>query len=174
MPLWQRRSVVLAAVAVIAVLTGLVSITWPTRRGDVGFNVYRNQMTGIALVGYGMDLPTNNLADVQAYLAQHGAPANYNLPATLKNTTLTGCAIKSWLGAKVSMICFQSGKPLPPGQSSDVWFFVVNRNSVLHAPTDTAPIVTRVNRATTATWSEGDNLYVLVTDGDENFLKKYL
>ena len=173
-PLWQRRSVVLAAVAVIAVLTGLVSITWPTHREDFGFAVYKSEMTGAALVGYAMDLATNNAPAIQAYLARHQAPSDVILPERLKSATLTGCAIKSWQGAKVSMICFYSGKPLPVGQSSDLWLFVADSSSVSGAPTTEVPIIAPENRAMTASWTRNGKTYVLVTDGDEAFLRKYL
>jgi hypothetical protein len=173
-PMWQRRSVILAAVAVIAVLTGLVSITWPTHREDFGFDTYKSRMTGIALVGYAMDFPTNNAAEIQAYLASHNAPSDVVLPEPLKKTTLTGCAIRSWQGARVSMICFHSGKPLPSGQSSDLWLFVADSSSISGAPASTVPVIAGENRAMTACWTSGGKTYLLVTDGDEAFLKKYL
>ena len=91
-------------------------------------------MAGIALRGYAMDLTTNNPAQIRAYLAQNHAPADYVLPAPLEKTAMAGCAIESWQGAKVSMICFRTGKPLPPGEQSDLWLFVVDRASVKDAP----------------------------------------
>ena len=33
----------------------------------------------------------------------------------LTKVAVTGCAIQSWQGAKVSMICFRTGKPLAAG-----------------------------------------------------------
>ncbi len=173
-PLWQRRSVVLAAVAVIAVLTGLVSITWPAHREDFGFDVYKSRMTGIALVGYAMDFPTNNAAEIQAYLARNHAPADVVLPEPLKSATLTGCAIEGWQGARVSMICFHSGKPLASDQGSDLWLFVADATSISGAPTSAMPVIAPENRAMTACWTAGGKTYLLVTDRDEAFLRKYL
>ena len=43
---------------------------------------------------------------------------------------MTGCAIEGWQNAKVSMICFRTGKPLRPAEQSDLWLFVVDRASV--------------------------------------------
>ncbi len=172
-PVW-RRPAVLAVVAVIAVLTGIITSRWPTPREAPGYGIYQEQMTGTALRGYSMDMETNDPAQIRAYLARNGAPADYALTAPLRQTLLTGCAIKTWQGAKVSMICFRSGKPLAPGEKSDLWLFVINRTSVLGAPIAGSPFITPVNRAITASWSLGDKTYLLVTDGDADLLRKFL
>jgi hypothetical protein len=172
-PFWRRPTVVLAAVAALAVLMGLVSL-WRPSREDTGFNVYAERMTRNALRGYAMDLATNDPVQVRDYLARYGAPSDYTVPAPLARATLTGCAIMSWQGASVSMICFRSGKPLPPGQSTDLWLFVIHHASIAGAPTSATPSVASVNRAATARWTQGDETYLLVTDGDETFLRRYL
>jgi len=172
-PLWRRRSVVLAAVAAVAVLTGLITL-WPPPREDIGFAVYRERMTGLALAGYAMDLATNDPAQIRAHLAQFGAPSDYVVPAALQKATLTGCAIERWQRTKVSMVCFRSGQPVARGQASDLWLFVIDRASVPDAPAAASPTVTPVNRATTASWSEDGKTYVLVTDRDAAFLRNFL
>ena len=126
---WRRRAV-LAAAAVVVALVVLAPLWFQPRGNDDTFAIYRSRMAGVALRGYGMDLATNNPAPIRAYLAQKQAPADYVLPAPLEKTAVTGCAIEGWQGAKVSMICFRTGKPLPPGQQSDLWLFVVDRAAV--------------------------------------------
>ena len=170
-----RRNAVLAAAAVAAVALVVLAPLWFQHRGvDETFAIYRSRMAGIALRGYAMDLATNNPAQVRAYLAQNHAPADYVLPAPLGKTAVTGCAIESWQGAKVSMICFRTGKPLPPGQQSDLWLFVVDRSSVKNAPPIGSRQFAQVNKLMTVTWTEGDKLYVLGTEGDEQTLRQYL
>ena len=141
---------------------------------DNTFAILQNRMVGVALRGYGMDLMTNNPAPVRAYLAQNHAPADYVLPAPLEKTAVTGCAIQGWQGAKVSMICFRTGKPLPPGQQSDLWLFVVDRATVKDAPPAGSRQFVQVNQLVTVTWTEGDKLYVLGMEGDEQALRQYL
>jgi hypothetical protein len=169
----RRRSLILAGVAAAAVLTGLVSLWLPTRE-EPGFEMYQEQMTSLALCDYAMDLTTNSPVQVRAYLAQRGAPADYVVPGLLQQATLTGCAIESWQGARVSMVCYRSGKALPPGQSSDLWLFVIDRASVRGGPAAPSPTITRVNRAVTASWSEAGRTYLLVADGDEAFIRRFL
>jgi hypothetical protein len=131
-------------------------------------------MVGVALRGYAMDLMTNNPDQIRAYLAQNHAPADFVLPVALKQAALTGCAVEGWQSVKVSMICFRTAKsPAPDGQS-DLWLFVVDRTSVRGSPAGSSPQFSKVNRLVTATWTQGDKLYLLGTEGDEQTIKQYL
>ena len=72
------------------------------------------------------------------------------------------------------MICFRTGKPLPPGQSSDLWLFVVDRAAVQNAPPSGPPQIKPVNQLITAVWTQGDKVYLLGTEGNEQILRQYL
>jgi len=174
----QRRNTVFAAVAAMAavvILLIVLSSSWlPRRPNDDTLAVYRNQMVGIALRGYGMDLMTNDPVQVRAYLARNTAPSDYVLPAALQKTDVTGCAVEGWQNVKVSMICFRTGRPLPPNQSSDLWLFVVDRASLKDAPESSQPRFIAVNQLITAIWAQGDKVYLLGTEGDESAIRKYL
>jgi hypothetical protein len=87
---------------------------------------------------------------------------------------MTGCAIENWRGTKFSMICFRTGQPLPPGQQSDLWLFVVDRSQLKDAPPAGSRQFVRVNRLQTVTWTEGGKLYVLGLEGSEQTLRQYL
>jgi len=170
---WRPRAV-LAAAAVVMALVLLASFWFQPRGNDDTFAIYRSRMVGVALRGYWMDLATNNPAQIQGYLARNRAPADYVLPAPLAKIAATGCAIESWQGAKVSMICFHTGKPLPPAQPSDLWLFVIDRTAVKDAPPAGSRQFVRVNKLMTVTWTQGDKLYVLGVEGDEQALRQYL
>ncbi len=135
---------------------------------------YRSQMTGIALRGYGMDLLTNNPATIYDYLAEKKAPADFALPVALQKVAVTGCAIQGWQSGKVSMICFRTGKPLPPDQSSDLWLFVADRSAIKDSPATTEFHFAAVNQLMTVAWAEGDKFFLLETEGDEATLRKFL
>jgi hypothetical protein len=87
---------------------------------------------------------------------------------------VTGCAIESWQDVKVSMNCFYTGKPLPPGEQSDLWLFVIDRASVKNAPPAGPPQLARVNDLITAVWAQGTKLYLLGTEGDEQTIRRLL
>jgi hypothetical protein len=136
--------------------------------------IYRSRMVRAALTGYAMDLTTNSLQPVRSYFAQRRAPADYELPVGLQKAALIGCAVEKWHGANVSLVCFRTGKPLPPGASSDLWLFVVDRSSLPQAPPPGAPELANVNRLITATWTAGDKVYLLCMVGDKTALRAYL
>ena len=171
---WQRN-IPLRVVAATIVASLILAILWlRPQGGDNTLAIYRNRMVGTALRGYAMDLATNNPAQIRAYLELNRAPADYVLPGPLQNVAVTGCAIESWQDAKVSMICFRTGKPLPPGVQNDLWLFVVDRASVKSAPSAGPPQLAKVNRLVTAVWIQGDKLYLLGTEGDAQTIRRLL
>ena len=160
---FRRQRMILAAAAAIVALVLLTPLWFQRRQSDDTYAIYRNQMASIALRGYGMDLVTNNPASVRDYLAQNHAPADYVLPAPLGKTAVAGCAIEDWQGTKVSMVCFRTGRPLPPGEQSDLWLFVIDRSRMKEAPPAEARQFVQLNRFGMMTWTQGDKLYVLGT-----------
>ena len=176
----RERSVVwkvnaaLAVAAVVLMAFVLAGLWLHQPAAGNSLAIYQNRMAGVALRGYAMDLMTHDPQKVRAYLQQNGAPADYALPESLQKTAMTGCAVESWQGARVSMICFHTGKPLPSGEQSDLWLFVVDRNTVKNPPPAGAPQLAKVNDLMTATWTQGNRLYVLGTKGDEETLRRLL
>jgi hypothetical protein len=73
------------------------------------------------------------------------------------------------------MLCFQSGRPLAPGQQSDLWLFISESTVAKDAPTATTPIVEKSGGLVTASWTVGNRTYVLATEGnDKQLLGKFL
>jgi len=170
----RRRLAFATLAAAVAGLILLAALTFPFRPADDTFTVFRSRMVKIALRGYAMDLATNNAVEIRSYLARNRAPADYVLPASLQPVKMIGCAVQRWQNAKVSMICFHTGKPLPPGQQGDLWLFVVDRASVKSAPETDLPRLAAVNRLVTATWVKDGKLYLLETEGTAPAIRPYL
>ncbi len=163
--------------AVAAVVTFLVGIDFgygPLHDAKDRYAAYRKRMVEAALRGYAMDVTTSNQVRVQEFLEANHSPTNYPLSAGLKKATLAGCAVPSWQGNPVSMICFQTGRPLPPGEQSDLWLFVTSRQTLAKADLPPNPVFDRVNKAITASWSDEHNDYLLATVGDKALLQGYL
>ncbi len=156
----------------------LLSILWWPRSGaDNTLAIFQNDMARTAQSPYAMDLLANRAAPIRDYLAGKGAPADFVLPAGLERAALTGCAVEGWQGAKVSMVCFRTGRPLPPNAASDLWLFVVDRSALQNPPDAATPQlakVAKVNSLITATWTQGDKVYFLGTEGAEADLRQYL
>ena len=176
---WHTRPVTLrhlVAVAAGVILLFGIGLWWSgqTPREDRSFATYRSRMVSTALRAYGMELETNDLASIRAFLKQRGAPGDFVSPPGLAQATGTGCLTVPWRGGRAAMICFQTGRPRPPGQSSDLWFFVVDRAVVPDAPETATPQVTTVNAVTTASWTQQGKTYVLAVEGDATLLRKFL
>lgn len=170
----QRTALVTSAVLAMVVL---LLMLWPSGRPtDDTFAIYRSRMISGALRGYAMDLETNNPAAIRNYLARKNAPADYVLPAALQHLEMTGCAVQRWQGTKVAMLCFRTGRPMPPGQGSDLWLFIVDRSSVKESPDAGLALakLAPVHRLMTATWTEGGMLYLLGTPGDGQTIRQFL
>ena len=132
---WSTRPVTarhLVAVATFVIVISVFGFWWSNQTPveDKSFPAYRARMVSTALRAYGMELQTNNLASIRAYLREHRAPDDFISPAGLAQTTPLGCLTVPWQNYKVAMICFKTDRPLPPGQESDLWFFVITNASV--------------------------------------------
>ena len=134
-----RPMVFLRAAAVLVLCLGLAALFWPSHAREDDFNTYRTRMTRTALQLYGMGLETNDLQSINAYFNEHKAPADYVLPGGMSKAQLVGCAVLKWQGQPVSMVCFQSGRPLAAGQKSDLWLFVIDQSLVRNGPLPVHP-----------------------------------
>jgi hypothetical protein len=171
-PSWRRPVVLAAAAAIVLLLIAGSLLMKPREPHD--FTGYRSAMVSTALRTYGMDLETSDLGEIRAFLAKNNAHADYVLPPELQRAQSTGCVVLTWQGKRVSMICFHSGKPLGPGEKSDLFLFIADRSALPDAPAQTAPALQKVNRLITASWSRDGKTYILAGHGDEEFLQQFL
>lgn len=173
-PLW-RRPAVLTAVTVVVLLMATAGLWWPSTSSDPAtFDNFRRRMVGTALRTYSMDLETNDVRQIRSFLAQYQTHADFVAPQPLAEQPLVGCGVLKWQGHRVAMICFRSGRPLAPGEKSDLFLFVIDQASLPSATLGPAPDVTPVSRLATASWSAGNKVYVLAGTEDEAALRRYL
>jgi len=163
LPWWQRRAVV-AMLACVVIGFALVSI-WrtigPVGAEDLSFAGYRQRMVRTALRAYGMDLETNDVAQVRSFLAAQRAPADFVLPAALAQPPAVGCGVLSWQGKPVTMVCFRTGRPLEAGSKSDLFLFVIAGKDVKGSADLAEKQFAKVSDLATASWRDGDKVYVL-------------
>jgi len=157
------------------VLLGLLAAFWPGRHvAENSLAIFQDRMVRVALSPYSMDLVTNSPAPIRTYLAQNHAPSDFILPEPLQHLTLTGCAVEGWQNGHAAMICFHTGRPLTQGASSDLWLFVVDRDTVADAPKNSVAKIAKVNRLMTATWEHNGKVYFLGVAGNEQTVRQYL
>lgn len=172
--LWWRRPVILAAAATLAIFLSLGSLWLSTTQSkeDVSFAAYRSRMVRTAVKAYGMDLETNDVTQIRAYLAQKQAHADYVLPKKLDPASSVGCGVLSWQGKPVTMVCFRTGKPLAAGMKSDLFLFVIGEQDLAEAPRLNPPAFAPVSNLVTASWSEGGKVYVLAAPEESDLRKR--
>jgi hypothetical protein len=165
---WWRNPVRLAAAAALVLLAGVASLWFRPRVPD-GFTDYRARMVSTALrVGtYQMSIVTNDMAPVRQFMEARGAPSDYRLTRGLGDLSLTGGDSLHWRGHPVSMVCFDRG------DKQMLYLFVLPRTA-LKDPPPAVPELAKVNKLLTASWTEGDKVYLLAGPEEAGFTRKYL
>jgi len=168
-PTPRTKQTVALAVLCVLLLAGVV--VWVLQpREDTSFANFQARMVSTVARGYPrMDLETSDAKKIREALAQKGGPADYVLPETLQKVAMTGCASLEWQGKPVSMLCFNSGKSSEP----DLFLFIINRSNAPKAPATAQPQFVQRNRFATASWSYGQEVYLLAGRGEETFLRSY-
>jgi hypothetical protein len=163
-PVWLRT--VWLAVATVVILAGVAGV-WLTPRPADRFANYQTRMVSGALREYRMDIKTNDMHLVRQGLAARGAPADYVVPERLARLHLTGGGRLSWRSNPVAMVCFDRG-------DNQMLFLFILKRSALKDPPPATPRLTKVNELMTASWSQGDETYLLAGPEEADFLQKYL
>lgn len=169
---WWRRPAfqALAAAAGIVLVAGLAWFWARPAPGD-RFADYRDQIVRGVQRFYdmnSMDMLTNNLSEIRAYLAQNSAPADYVLTKPMEKLPGIGCNILKWRSNKVSLVCLDSGN------TNILYLFVVDRSAVSDPPPAGPPRFVRIRKLLSASWSEENRVYILAAGGEEEFLRRFL
>lgn len=174
-PVWQK--VVLAAGALAVACMAIMFVSSHIRPSEPhDFASFRSYMGGVAEKGYGMDFNSSDLDAIRTFLAQNKAIADYVVPENLqKNAKALGCVSTSYQGKSVTMVCFQTGRPVTdPAHPSDLWLIIAANTIAKDTPQAAKPKFEKSNDLITASWTVGNRTYVLATKGDAQFLSKYL
>lgn len=163
--IWWRHPMLWSAAAMLMVLLG--AGLWLSDGADKNnLRTFRSRMVGAVLRQYTMDIATNDMSRVRAYLASRNAPADYTLPDKLGRLPVSGGGVLSWQGQKVSMVCLDS---LSQGT---LFLFVVNDSSLDDGPR-AAREFQQVNKLGTVSWNANGKTYVLAGSGGSAALEQY-
>jgi hypothetical protein len=160
---WSGPKRLLAVAAIALFASGL--LLW-MRPHDVShtFASFRSRMVGEVLRVYAMDILTNNPSEVRKYLAEKGAPADFGLPRNLEKLPVLGGGRLYWGAKPVAMMCFE-------GKSKETLFlFVLKANEVSSPDGLERPVIENVKGLPSASWKQGENIYVLAGRIDPNEL----
>jgi hypothetical protein len=165
--IWREHRAIIVAAAAALVLAIVASYRW-RRPQSQDFATYRQTMASLVSGDYKMMLETNDLTAVHQFLVANHSPADYVLTPAMQKLPAEGCALITWHGRHVSLVC------LDRGVDSDLFLFIVNRSALPDAPADATPRFARVGQMTTASWTLGETSYVLASKGSEDDVRKFL
>lgn len=165
---WWRQPRAWAAAAALVLLVGLAALFWKPDATEGTFQNFRSRMVRSVLRQYRMDIQTNDMASIRQFLATKKAPADYTLPPKLLQLPPTGAGVMSWQASRASMVCFDSGT------TGTAFLFVVNRSDVKRPPVrNSTPQLEKVSQLQTASWAEGEKVYVLAFEDGPSAVKKF-
>jgi len=167
---WNRRAAVLAAAAIIALLISLavMLVKRPPPPPADTFAQFRDEVVRKVLRNYDMSLQTNDIQQVRAHLADHGAPSDFRLPDGLQKLKLEGCGVLTNQTSRVvAMVCYEDER------NRLVWMFAAKASDMQDRWAGT-PVFERVVSCATISWFEGDEVYVLASERSEAELRKLL
>jgi hypothetical protein len=155
-PVWRRPGVMALAASIVLLLAATVLIR-PGAKHDV-------PMTVAAFTQQVLDLRdrislgklSNNAGELRAWLAERGAPSDFELPRGLRYAQGLGCQSYIVGGAKVSFMCFMLG------QDQFAHLFIVDSDALKDAAPNASPVVRNEGGTPVATWTSGGKGYVLI------------
>jgi hypothetical protein len=168
---WSKPFIRWAIAAMLVLSATLGSLIWhnarPTRLAgwqsealEVISSLVRNRSS--------FDAQSRSSADLINWLHANHAPAAENIPDNLSKLASIGCKTFSWNGTPVSVICFMR----PDGGL--VHFVATNATSTTTSQVTAKPSVVKRGDWATATWREGDKIYMIALEGSLDQLRSYL
>ena len=156
-PFWQRPGVMALAASIILLSAVAVLIRQ-------GADHYLGQpMTIAAFTNEVLDLKerislgkmSSKPAELRAWLAERGAPSDFELPRGLRDAHGLGCQSYTIGGVKVSLLCFMLG------EDQFAHLFVVDSDALKDPVPNAKPVIRTEGGIALATWTLGGKSYVL-------------
>jgi hypothetical protein len=154
-PYWQRPGVMALAASIVVLLAVLI---------QQGADHYLGQpMTVDAFTQQVLDLKervslgkmSSNPTELRAWLAERGAPSDFELPRGLRDAHGLGCQSYTIGGVKVSLLCFMLG------EDQFAHLFVVDSDALKDPAPNAKPVIRTEGGIALATWTLGGKSYVL-------------
>jgi uncharacterized membrane protein YbaN (DUF454 family) len=157
---WWFQPMKLAAAAAVVLLLGL-AVFFLLPQKQTQFASFRETMARYsAQTQEHIVFESHDLAEIQQWLQGQGIETSFDLPAALPGRSAQGCRVVDWNGRRATMICF-----MLKGEHMDL--FVMDRAGLPDLPDTSAPQYAKAGDLMTATWSEGDKIYLLTGENKE-------
>ncbi len=161
-----RRSAVFRLAASIALIAAL-SLLWLARseRGHGGnLGAMQADLSGFLKEFPRLDLETRRWPEITEWLASRTTAPNVEIPPAMQKYPGIGCREFQWRDRRVLLVCFAA-------QGELVHLFIIPPASLPEPTVETRPHFSRVQDWSAATWTRGQVSYLVLTKGNEAFLK---
>ncbi len=160
-PVWLA-----AAAAIFVLAVGFMALR--TKSGQsVQFAHFKERMVSEVQRQYAMDWETSDGGRLRAAIAGRGGLSDYEVPRSLERLKLTGGGVLKWQSNPVSMLCYDRGG------GKMLYLFVVKRDAVKDPPPAQQPQLAVIHQLMTASWTRGENSYVLAGEEKEKDLQSF-
>ncbi|MEO6871155.1 MAG: hypothetical protein ABI233_02920 [Chthoniobacterales bacterium] len=156
------------AVAVAALLL-LAQVTdfWHKPQTANTPHQYAREMASFIQLEPPLEMESGNLDKIKSWLVQHNEKP-IKIPARIAALDPVGCRVLSFRGHDVTLICFHAdGKRL-------AHLFVVDRAALPKLEPGDKPIFSNQHGWMTATWAEGDRVYMIAMQGSRAMVEQFL
>ena len=171
-PKWKNRwrKMTIAAAAVLGATLGVLiwHNTRPTPVAGWQLQALDAILSSIARNESHFDAISSNPVDLVKWLRANHAPVEEKLPNGLDKLPTIGCKTFFWRGKPVSLICFT----LPEGRAIHLVMTNVSTESDRAIKHDAKVI--QQGQWATATWREGNMIYMLALEGSRDELQHYV
>jgi hypothetical protein len=167
-PAPRRRLRWLALAATVVLLLGLAGL-WLRPGNPAQLDSFRKTMVAYSMQRHQhITFEASDITQIQKWLEGKGIKADFELPSGLRGKPAEGCRVVEWNGHKAALICFV----LADGHHLDL--FVMDRAAVPSLAGSDLPQYAQTGALLTATWTTGDQVYLLTGGGNKKFLQKLL
>jgi hypothetical protein len=162
------NAIALLAAACFIALAAVISLNKPAADATHSLANYRQEMVDFIKAPPALEMTTDRLADATAFLAKTSAPSAIAVPPKVQALEPVGCRTLHFGGGEVALICFKrtDGRLLH--------LFVADRKHLPQFSSGARPDYAAQGEWMTATWSEGDHVYLMTVQGDRAALESYL
>jgi hypothetical protein len=170
-PRWKNRlrKWAIAAAVILAAILG--SSIWYSMRSThlAGWqNAALDVISSLGRQQSSFDAQSHDAGELLAWLRANGMPAAERLSDNIGKLTSLGCKTFSWNGTLVSVTCF-----MRPGGGL-IHLVTTAATPATDRLAKAKPTLLRQGEWTTATWREGDMIYMLALEGSPDQLRPYL
>jgi hypothetical protein len=169
---WSKPFVKWAIAAAVISMAILGSLIWREPRKLSGLAGWQNQaldaVSSLVRNESSFDAQSHNAGELMAWLRANNAPAAQTLPQNLDKLESIGCKTLSWNGIPVSVICFMRR------DGGLIHLVTMNASAASDRAIKRKANLVQRGSWSTATWREGDIIYMLALEGSPDQLRTYL